>query len=180
MEYSILHLKHGTSESVRGSHPWTTSQADVTVERDRLDAAGLAAVQQHRSVLAYAPCMPTRLIDAVAAAKPTKSTRSTKRTRAAPQKLHASKGAWGLDAVRATGCRWTGAGACVAVLDTGIARDHPAGLHARGRARARRQRPRHALRGHDLRPRRERHADRRGARRDARADRQGARRRRPR
>ena len=34
--------------------------------------------------------------------------------------------AWGIEAVGASGCQFTGTGVCVAVLDTGIVSDHPA------------------------------------------------------
>jgi subtilisin family serine protease len=81
------------------------------VEIDELSPAKAAAVRQRRATMAMAPVMPMRLIQPVAVSE-------TDAAGAGPT--------WGVRAVGADTSPWTGDGAVVAVLDTGIDPAHPA------------------------------------------------------
>jgi subtilisin family serine protease len=88
---------------------------DVVVETAVLSDKDIQHVRQERQVLGVAPSMPLKLISPVAAAD------DRARTEASADKI-----AWGITAVGAADAPFTGAGVKVAILDTGIAADHPA------------------------------------------------------
>ena len=83
------------------------------VEVDELDRQAVRAVRQKKDVRAVAPVMPMRLIRPVAMPQD---------AAAAP----AAGPAWGITAVKAAASPFDGTGVVVAVLDTGIAKQHPA------------------------------------------------------
>ncbi|WP_027133285.1 S8 family peptidase [Geminicoccus roseus] len=96
----------------RGSaavRPMVLAPPEPRVEVADLAPNDVGAVARDPSVAAVAPIMPTRLVmpfEVAAADAPT--------------------AAWGISAVKADESPFTGAGTRVAVLDTGIDRDHPA------------------------------------------------------
>jgi subtilisin family serine protease len=99
--------------------PYTTpmghpSQAleDLTVEVSELTQGKLRSLRRDRSIVDFALPMPMKLI------RPLKT--SSARLRKAP------KASWGVEAVGAVGCPFTGDGIVVAVLDTGIDMGHAA------------------------------------------------------
>lgn len=76
---------------------------------DKISTSVTNALQNDPTVLSYAPAMPMKLIEPLACEP------------AAPAEV-----TWGVKAVGAEKSPYTGAGAVVAVLDTGIDADHPA------------------------------------------------------
>lgn len=99
--------------------PYTTPAArptqvpgDLTIEVPDLTQAELSDLSRDRSIIDFALPMPVKLI------RPLK--RPKARLGVAP------KVSWGVEAVGAVGCPFTGDGIVVAVLDTGIDRGHPA------------------------------------------------------
>lgn len=79
------------------------------IDVETLDAKGLHEVARDQDVVAIAPKMPIKLIEPMAATGEA-----------------ATGNAWGISAVGAVESAFTGAGVVVAILDTGIDRDHPA------------------------------------------------------
>lgn len=89
------------------------------IHRERLTAQELQELATEPDFVAAAEIMRTRLLAPVAGRTSYDSTRY----RATPSQLRQS---WGLSAVGADRSKFTGAGVSVALLDTGIERDHPA------------------------------------------------------
>jgi subtilisin family serine protease len=87
--------------------------ADIKVDVDEIDRSKLAAVTKHSDVIAAAPVMPMKLI----------APRDVQAVGAQPA---ATEVAWGVKAVGADTSSFTGNGVVVAVLDTGIDKNHPA------------------------------------------------------
>lgn len=83
------------------------------VEVERLDRKASLEVARKKEVQAVAPVMPMRLIRPVA-------------RKAAAGGRDAAGPTWGIKAVKADKSPWDGTDVVVAVLDTGIARAHPA------------------------------------------------------
>jgi subtilisin family serine protease len=85
--------------------------AKVSVQVEEIDRRNLPAVAQNRDVLAIAPAMPMKLIEArdIGLAQPA-----------------AGSTAWGIQAVKADASPFSGSGIVVAVLDTGIDPTHAA------------------------------------------------------
>ncbi|MEZ5401805.1 MAG: S8 family serine peptidase [Bryobacteraceae bacterium] len=106
----------GSTEGFLGGMPGART-ADVApgalaVEVDEIDRRNVGAVARHRDVVAIAPAMPMKLV------KPVEVSPSPK-----PK---AATVAWGVEAVHADTSPFTGDGVVVAVLDTGIAKNHDA------------------------------------------------------
>jgi subtilisin family serine protease len=83
----------------------------VSIEVDMLNASMLGDVKRERDVVAVAPVMPLKLIEPEATAQPSS---------------FSSGPAWGIEATRAAQSTYSGDGITVAVLDTGIDRQHKA------------------------------------------------------
>lgn len=84
--------------------------AGMTVENDdKASTSVINALQNDPTVLAFAPAMPMKLIEPLAS-----------------ESAARAEVTWGVRAVGAEKSPFTGAGAIVAVLDTGIDVDHPA------------------------------------------------------
>lgn len=82
------------------------------VSTEQLPEHAVSELKTDPQVQLVVPTMPTRLISPV---------------ESKPAPLHAALASnWGIKAVRADKSRYDGRGVCVAVLDTGIDRDHPA------------------------------------------------------
>jgi subtilisin family serine protease len=115
-KYIVLRTAPSITTPVWGAHPSGIPAAInsslqvsvVTIPRNQLQAVAAA-----NGVHAVAPAMPMRLIEPVSKNEP----------QAAPA---AGDIAWGIKAVRADSSPLTGSGVIVAVLDTGINKDHPA------------------------------------------------------
>ena len=90
----------------------TSTQAGLQVEVDELEPRASRAVAAKKDVRAVAPVIPMRLI------APVPHPQDTAQPAAGP--------AWGITAVKADQSPFDGADAIVAVLDTGIAKNHPA------------------------------------------------------
>ncbi len=97
---------------VAGPSGSTGSRVGLDVEIDELDRRGSRAVAAKKDVKVVAPVIPMRLIQPVPRPEDT----------AQP----AAGTAWGVTAVRADTSTMDGTGVVVAVLDTGIAKNHPA------------------------------------------------------
>jgi subtilisin family serine protease len=112
--HTILRGARRTSSAPLASGPAIemAAESQVRIEFDDLDRREVAMVRREEDVIALAPAMPMRLVD--------------------PADAHATAPgesgdvAWGVKAVRADTAKATGAGVVVAVLDTGIAREHQA------------------------------------------------------
>lgn len=90
---------------------------NVAVDVEEVDRNKLSSIARESNVMAVAPAIPMKLIEPV---KP-------KAGAAAPQAEAARQGiAWGIEAVKAHTSKFTGKGITVAILDTGIAANHPA------------------------------------------------------
>ncbi|QDT16768.1 S8 family peptidase [Alienimonas californiensis] len=87
--------------------------ADPRIEADDLDSNRVAELRQQNDVVAIAPQMPTRLIAPLD-------------VDGTPPEATLGNVTWGVQAVGADGSQLTGEGVTVAVLDTGIDRNHPA------------------------------------------------------
>ncbi|MGH9175322.1 MAG: S8 family peptidase [Vicinamibacterales bacterium] len=102
------------SRTTRPGDPTAGPREETTgidVEIDTLDTSDIARVTRHRDVLAVAPAIPMKLIEPVPL----------------PGAQPAAAGVdWGVHAVGADTSPFTGDGAVVAVLDTGIDSAHPA------------------------------------------------------
>jgi len=85
---------------------------EPAIEVVELDHADRADLLRDQTVVAISPAMPTRLIEPVA--------------EPAAQPAAGATSAWGIAAVGADASSFTGSGAVVAVLDTGIDATHPA------------------------------------------------------
>jgi subtilisin family serine protease len=85
---------------------------EVKIEVADLSPKELAGVRRNRQVIGTAPAMPMHLVRPLGPPSEPKS--------------HAPEVTWGVLAVRAAGSSYTGEGITVAVLDTGIDREHPA------------------------------------------------------
>lgn len=83
--------------------------SEAHIETEKLDASGRQEMARDPSVRAIAPEMPTRLVEPVARSD-----------------AMATGNAWGIEAVGAMTTALDGSGCRVAVLDTGIDRDHVA------------------------------------------------------
>lgn len=108
--YAILRRNSASQAGVRGlasgSFAGGPGQLELSVER--IPERSIAEVVADPQVELISPIMPTRLIRPFAGE-------------------HVGDGSnWGIAAVGADRSRYTGAGVTVAVLDTGIDRDHPA------------------------------------------------------
>ena len=117
---------------------------EPAVDVVEIDHDERADLLRDQTVVAMAPAMPTRLIEPVA------------------EPAAGATPAWGIAAVGADVSTFTGAGAVVAVLDTGIDATHPAFAGVElvqqdftGEGDGDGQRARHALRRHGLRTRRD-------------------------
>jgi subtilisin family serine protease len=97
---------------VAGPSGGTDTHAGLEVEIDELDRRASRAVAAKKDVKAMAPVIPMRLIAPVPRPEDT----------AQP----AGGTAWGITAVKADASSFDGSDVIVAVLDTGIARNHPA------------------------------------------------------
>jgi subtilisin family serine protease len=99
-------------DGMPGAAPSTAAPSmPVAVEIEDIDRVRAATLARTKEVVAVAPVMPMKLIEPVATdvtAQP------------------AAGAAWGIDAVGATASPFTGDGVIVAVLDTGIDKNHPA------------------------------------------------------
>lgn len=96
-----------TLEAVPGAAPVV-----LEVEVETIDRRNVPAVARNRDVVAIAPAMPMRLIEPFDVAEAAAAA--------------AGKTAWGIRAVKADTSPFSGKGIVVAVLDTGIAKDHDA------------------------------------------------------
>lgn len=111
------HIKSGTLRSGMPGRPGAkaaaTAAEPLSMRLLRMDAAEIRALgASRREFPAIAPIVPMKLIRPIAEAK------AGGRSTAQPS--------WGLEAVGALDCPMNGCGVTVAVLDTGINRDHPA------------------------------------------------------
>jgi subtilisin family serine protease len=97
---------------VRGLESMPAPPASLRVEVENVDRRELAGIVRNSDVRAVAPAMPLKLFE------PKESTPV-----AAPA---AGTVSWGIQAVKADTSPFTGSGMVVAVLDTGIARNHSA------------------------------------------------------
>ena len=149
-----------------GAQPRGGEPAAVKVEVEDMDRRRQSAVARHQDVLAVAPSMPMKLIAPVAYGGAAvgggcRLGREGRRRRhlAVHRRRHRRRGPRHRHRQEPPRLRRR--------------EDHREGLHRRRQRRP--ARPRHALRGHDLRPGCQRHADRRRARRQDGADREGSR-----
>jgi subtilisin family serine protease len=94
----------------RPNQPFGSAPIELTLEVEELSSTDVVALRRERDVEAITPVMPLRLVRPTASHEPSA----------------ASGVPWGLEAVGATTSPYRGAGITVAVLDTGIDRDHPA------------------------------------------------------
>ena len=106
-----------------GPIPFGTSSLGLPLEEPRLDSValdtrGLHDLARDPQVRAFAPVMPTQLV------RPVPDDQA--RLGAAPEPDDGTGPAWGIGAVGADVSARNGAGAVVAVLDTGIDATHPA------------------------------------------------------
>ena len=97
---------------VAGPAGGTSTQASLEVEVDELDRRASRAVAAKKDVKAVAPVIPMRLITPI----------PQPQDNAQP----AAGTAWGITAVKADQSPFDGTDVVVAVLDTGIAKNHPA------------------------------------------------------
>jgi len=88
------------------------AEARVTLKTEELNEREAASLARGNDVAGLAPAMPMRLI--------------SPRNKHASQDSERGNVTWGVKAVRADTSPFSGAGIVVAVLDTGINRDHPA------------------------------------------------------
>jgi subtilisin family serine protease len=91
-----------------GTELFSAQRGASTITTERLPEKALAELRSDPAVVWAAPTMPTRLIHPLAVAP------------------GAEQGNWGISAVGADVSPYTGAGAVVAILDTGIDATHPA------------------------------------------------------
>jgi subtilisin family serine protease len=119
MEYVILrdlnraHQRDSVSGGTRGlesSEPSGESLSKLRIDVEDIDANGVHEIARESTTVTLEPSMPTVLI------KPFDDDTGQ----------DAKGDAWGIEAVRATESSYTGRGALVAVLDTGIDANHPA------------------------------------------------------
>lgn len=99
---------HAPSVEAAGAAP---APVALAVDVEEVERRELARIARNRDVVAIARAMPMKLVEPVERA-------------AAP--MASGGAAWGISAVRADTSPFTGDGMVVAVLDTGIARDHEA------------------------------------------------------
>jgi subtilisin family serine protease len=92
----------------RAFGPRAAAPPEPRIEVESLDSSDVGDLARDPQVAAIAPPMPTRLIEPMEA------------------QATAAGDSWGISAVGADVSTFTGAGAVVAVLDTGIDRNHPA------------------------------------------------------
>ena len=111
--YIVLRSHSGaTRDNMLGPSPLATAApigAPLSVEVEHIDRQSIPALTEKRDVLAVAPSIPMKLI--------------------APLEIAAATAedlAWGVKAVGADTSPFTGNGIVVAVLDTGIDKNHPA------------------------------------------------------
>ena len=107
--YIILKSTYERPAGGRELYTSAQSQEDIlpAVSTERLSERELAELRADPQVKMVIPTMPTRIVPPI----------GIQASRLAPH--------WGIKAVRADKSRYTGAGVTVAVLDTGIDRDHP-------------------------------------------------------
>jgi subtilisin family serine protease len=111
-KHIILRGTHlSTRDPMIGTRGVDFTLPEVSVETADLSPKELSHVTRERDVVAVAPAIPMRLIEP---------------TEVAPAAPAAAGTAWGVAAVGADTSPFTGSGAVVSVLDTGIDAAHPA------------------------------------------------------
>lgn len=108
--YAVIEVNRPSThqEAVPGAKRSTLSSGDVKVHAAELSQSELRDLRRDPKIKDFGLIMPTKLINPVA--------------RAAAE----TKASWGISAVGADETEFDGSGVTVAVLDSGIDRDHPA------------------------------------------------------
>ncbi|MFJ6024343.1 S8 family peptidase [Brevundimonas sp. NPDC092305] len=106
--YIVLQTNSQPSGVAVGVRNAAAPSSDLRLLVEAFPPAAVADIRRDPTVRAVAPVMPTRLIAPLAASS------------------SAAGDSWGLAAIGADATRYSGEGATVAVLDTGIDRRHPA------------------------------------------------------
>lgn len=111
MENYII-LRRPSSRSVRGKQAgielFSAEKSFPTISIERIPEKAVAELRSDPAVLSATPSMPTKLIRPLEFA------------------ISSETDSWAMEAIGADTSVFTGAGVCIAVLDTGIDRNHPA------------------------------------------------------
>ena len=125
-DYVVLrYRKNEPSQSIKSIYgePFSSTTIDeqgIVAERIRLSPSKCESICREKDVVGAAPKIPLHLVPPV-------------RKNAESPFTAGENGLWGLDATGASRTRLTGSGTIVAILDTGIAVEHPAFDHVRER-----------------------------------------------